>query len=106
MLALACSIFSSSWPNGVSGKTRRLPRFSSDLQRGSNNAEMHLVPLAELIYAIVFGLHIAFTRHLDAGAVYQQMQTRCGRCDPGQAYRPAPSGGENSGERTAEVVEE
>lgn len=43
----------------------------TDLQALGNDAQMHRVPLAQVVSAVLAGLPLA--QHLDAGAVHQQV---------------------------------
>ena len=52
---------------------------SPDFQCGRINAKVNLAPLATVVGPMLFGLPLAFTRRLDAGAVDQEGQSRCCR---------------------------
>ena len=41
-----------------------------DFQRGCINAQVDFAPLATVLSAVLLGLALAFTQHLDAGAVH------------------------------------
>lgn len=45
----------------------------ADFQGGGINAQVDLPPLAAIVGTMLFGLPLAFTEHLDAGAVGQQV---------------------------------
>jgi hypothetical protein len=51
--------------------------YRQDFQCGRINAKVDLAPLATVIGPMLFGLPLTFTRHLDAGAVDQEVQSLC-----------------------------
>jgi len=64
---------------------------SPDLERGRVDSEVDLAPLAAVIRTMLLRLPFAFAQHLDASAVYQQMQARRGRyCSDGDLQRLLP----------------
>ena len=48
-----------------------------DFQRGRVNSKVDLAPLATVVGPMLFGLPLAFAKHLDARAVDQEVQSRC-----------------------------
>jgi hypothetical protein len=53
----------------------------ANLKCGSINTEADLAPLVAIVGAMLPGLPFAFTQHLDAGAIDQQVQAGCDRHD-------------------------
>lgn len=61
-----------------------------DLERKRIDPEMHLAPLAAMFCPVLLRLPLAFTQHIDASAVHQQVQARRGRHSDSHLQRLFP----------------